>query len=73
MITPNKFTPLDKSILGKLSNLIIEDTEEIALSELLDLRLRKFTDIGEFILALDTLFILGRIEMDKNGMITYAD
>lgn len=72
MITPNKFTPLDKSILGKISNLIIEDVDEILLSELLDLRLRKFTDVGEFILALDALFVLGRIQLDENGMITYV-
>lgn len=73
MITPNKFTPLDKSILGKISHLIIEDAGEISLSDLLNLRLRKFTDIGEFILALDMLFVLGRIEMDNKGNINYAD
>ena len=72
MITPNKFIPLDKSILGKLSNLIVDDIDEITLLELLDLRLRKFSDVGEFILALDTLFILGRIEMDEHGVIRYV-
>lgn len=72
MIAPNKFTSLDKTILGKLSHLILEDVEEISLAELRDLRLRKFTDIGEFILALDALFILGRIEMNEQGIIRYV-
>lgn len=72
MITPNKFTSLDGTILGKLSHLMLEDVEEISLSELRDLRLRKFTDIGEFILALDALFILGRIEMNEQGIIRYV-
>ena len=73
MIAPNKFTHLDKSILGKLSHLIVEEVDEISLPELLDMKLRKFTDVGEFILALDTLFILGRIEMDDEGVIKYVD
>lgn len=73
MIVPNKFTPLDASILGKLSHLFIEEINEISLRELLDMRLRKFTDVGEFVLALDVLFILGKIEMNEKGIITYVD
>lgn len=72
MIVPNKFTPLDKSILGKLSNLILENIDEISLSELLKMKLSKFTDVGEFILALDTLFVLGKIEISENGIIKYV-
>lgn len=73
MITPNKMTSLDKSILGKLSNLFLEDVEEISVSELLELRLKKFSDIGEFVLALDVLYALGRIEVDeKLGVIRYV-
>jgi len=72
MIVPNKFTPLDGSILGKMSHLIVEEVNEISLLELLDMRLRKFTDVGEFVLALDVLFILGRIEMNDKGIITYV-
>ena len=73
MITPNKMIPLDKSILGKLSNLLLDDIDEVKVSELLELRLRKFSDIGEFVLALDVLFALGRIEIDeKRGVLRYV-
>lgn len=64
MIVPNKVTSLDDSIIGKICHLIVDEVEEIAVSELLDLRLKKFVDIGEFILALDVLYSLGRIELD---------
>lgn len=72
MIVPNKFTPLDKSILGKLSYLMLENIDEISLTELLKMNLSKFTDVGEFILALDTLFVLGKIEISENGIIKYV-
>lgn len=64
MIVPNKVTSLDDSVIGKISHLMFEDVEEISVSELLELRLKKFVDIGEFILALDVLYSLGRIELD---------
>lgn len=66
MIVPNKFIPLDKSILSKLNYLMLEDVEEISISELMQATNRKFTDIGEFIVALDVLFVLGKIELDKD-------
>lgn len=73
MITPNKMISLDGSILGKISHLILEDVEEISIGDLLDMKLRKFSDIGEFVLALDVLFALGRIDIDENrGIIHYA-
>ena len=73
MITPNKFTSLDKSIIGKVDCLLLEGVEKITVSELKKLTARKFVDVGEFLLGLDTLFILGRIELDeKNGVIKYV-
>jgi predicted rRNA methylase YqxC with S4 and FtsJ domains len=73
MIVPSKFTSLDQSILGKLSHLIVDDVDEIPITELLELRLKKFSDIGEFIMALDTLFVLGRIVIDeKRGVLKYV-
>lgn len=71
---PNKFTSFDKSILAKISMLIIDETESISLSELIEMRLEKFEDISEFILALDVLFVLGKVELDENqGMINYVN
>jgi len=73
MIVPNKVTSLDDSIVGKMSYLIVEDVKEISVKELLDLRLKKFTDIGEFVLALDALYVLGRIEFEaERGMVRYV-
>jgi hypothetical protein len=64
---------LDDSILGKMSMLILEDVEEVFIGDLLDMKLRKFSDIGEFDLALDVLFALGRLDIDeKRGVIRYA-
>lgn len=66
MSFPSKFTRFDQSILAKISLLILDDTEYIELSELIKLRLSKFVDISEFILALDVLYALGEIELDES-------
>jgi hypothetical protein len=74
MSFPNKFTSFDRSILAKISMLIIDEEDSISLSELIDLRLGKFEDISEFMLALDVLYVLGKIELDENqGMINYVN
>ena len=74
MSFPSKFTNIDKSILAKISLLIIDDVESIELSELIRLRSSKFEDISEFMLALDVLYALGRIEIEENeGIIRYVN
>ncbi|MBA6224735.1 hypothetical protein H4J51_03355 [Colwellia sp. MB02u-18] len=73
MAFPSKFTKFDKSILAKISWLIIDDVEFIKLSELMKLRLSKFEDISEFMLALDVLFALEKIELkESEGQIKYV-
>ena len=74
MSFPNKFTSFDKSILAKISILIMDEEESISLSELIETRLDKFEDISEFMLALDILYVLGKIELDETqGMINYVN
>ena len=74
MSFPNKFTSFDKSILAKISMLILEEADSISLSELIKMRLDKFKDISEFMLALDVLYVLGKIELDESqGMIKYVN
>lgn len=74
MITPNKFTTLDQSILSKTRFLLIDGRKDISLNELKKLTLNKFTDVGEFILALDVLFVLEKIEIDyKERVVRYVD
>jgi hypothetical protein len=74
MSFPSKFTNFDSSILAKISMLMLEDIESISLSELIRVRLDKFEDISEFMLALDVLFVLKKIELDDNkGLIKYVN
>ena len=71
---PNKFTSFDKSILAKISVLILDGIDSISLSELIEMRLDKFEDISEFMLALDVLYALGKIELEESqGMIKYVN
>jgi len=71
MLVPSKVFTLDNSIIGKVAFLIIDNVSEISLRELFDLRGKHFNDIGEFILAVDVLYILGVIELRK-GLICYV-
>lgn len=74
MSFPNKFTRFDKSILAKISMLILEEVDSISLSELIEMRLGKFEDISEFMLALDVLYVLGKVELEESeGMIKYVN
>lgn len=74
MSFPSKFTSFDRSILAKVSVLILDNVETISLSDLINIRLDKFEDIGEFMLALDVLFVLGKIELEEDkGVIKYVN
>jgi hypothetical protein len=74
MSFPSKFTNFDSSILAKISMLMLDDVETITLSELIRIRLDKFEDISEFMLALDVLFVLKKIELeDGKGVIKYVN
>lgn len=73
MSFPSKFTSFDNSILAKISCLILEDIEMISLSDLIHARLDKFEDISEFMLALDVLYVLEKIELDEDkGVVKYV-
>lgn len=74
MSFPSKFTNFDSSILAKISLLVLDDVKTISLSELITVRLEKFEDISEFMLALDVLFVLKKIELDDSkGLIKYVE
>ncbi|WP_417382884.1 ABC-three component system middle component 7 [Gimesia sp.] len=64
MIVPNKFTSLDQSLLSQLPLILEELENEVTVYDLYRKTQKNFEDIGEFILALDSLFVLGRIELD---------
>ena len=74
MSFPSKFTSFDKSILAKISHLILDDVEVVSLPELIKMKLSKFDDVSELLLALDVLYVLGKIDLDENeGLIKYVN
>ncbi len=74
MSFPSKFTSFDESILAKISYLMFDDVEAISLPELIKLKISKFEDVSELLLALDVLYVLGKIEMDEDkGLIKYVN
>ncbi|CAC9602500.1 hypothetical protein [uncultured Gammaproteobacteria bacterium] len=66
MSFPSKFTSFNKSILAKISYLILDDVEVVSLSELIRMKLSRFDDVSELLLALDVLYVLGKIDLDEN-------
>ena len=66
MITPNKTTPFKESITYKMTYILDENFEQLALIDIYKNTKNKFDDIAEFILAIDVLYILDKIDIDKN-------
>ncbi|WP_417383149.1 ABC-three component system middle component 7 [Gimesia sp.] len=74
MITPNKNITFDESVLSKLSILLDQASENIELTKLFQRTSSKFDDINQFLLTVDVLYVLGRIEIDFNrGTLHYVD
>lgn len=74
MICPDKFTSIDDSIIGKSTKLLMEVGTQTTVGQLRAETAKQFPDVAEFILALDTLFALYRIDFDEStGIITYVD
>ena len=71
MITPSKSTPLEKSIIYKMTYIISQDFDVISLSELYKKTKKHFSDIDEFIYSIDVLYIIDAINFDtEKGTIT---
>lgn len=74
MICPDKFTSIDDSVLSKSTKLLMEVGTQVTVGQLRSETEKCFPDVADFILALDTLFALGKIDFnDSTGMITYVD
>ena len=66
MIVPNKFVSFKQSVLSKLPKVMSSlDKSKISLHDLFKKCRKSFEDVSEFILALDVLFVLGKIEFDR--------
>lgn len=74
MITPNKVVPLSKSALGSTQVLLEELADTDYISDLQERTSKHFESIDQFLLAIDILFILGRIKVNfDTGKISNAD
>ncbi len=73
MLMPNKTTSLKKTLLFKSISLLTNGIEGNSLTELYKKNKRNFNDAGEFILAVDLLYILEKIKVDfETGIISYV-
>jgi hypothetical protein len=74
LITPNKVSRLRESALGRTPIILREKASQDNLNSLYDKVRKDFESIDQFLLALDVLYLLGKIEVDLlTGMVTYAD
>ncbi|HFL1971298.1 TPA: ABC-three component system middle component 7 [Stenotrophomonas maltophilia] len=74
MISPNKVVSLKDSALGKTVFILSQGPEPIAVSALYQRVANNFESIDQFLLTLDLLFVLERIDIEPGTrMITYVD
>lgn len=74
MIVPNKIIQFDQSIIAKLPVILslIQNKSFEALTLYAKTK-KHFEDINQFIIALDVLFVLGKVVIDKNsGRVKHA-
>ena len=74
MITPNKIVSLESSALGLTDIILDYGPGSIEVQHLYQKVENKFESIDQFLLTLDLLFVLGRIDVDfRTRTLTYAD
>lgn len=70
MILPNKLIPFNKCVLAKVVYILKElGTGKKSCVDLFANVRHRFEDINEYILALDVLYVLEKIEVDEKGVI----
>lgn len=73
MIVPNKAISYESSLISKLPIILqILHHEQLAVVELYQRVHKDFADVSQFILAMDTLFVLGKIEL-LDGDLKYVN
>lgn len=75
MILPNKVTTLKDSIIGKTPYLLDAlKKHDMTVSELYNTLSDHFEDITEFLTAIDVLFVLNSVVLQKeNGVLKYVN
>jgi hypothetical protein len=73
LITPNKVLSLKESALGRLGLLLRDGPNDVDLVSLYESVADQFESVDQFLLAIDTLFILGRVDVNlTTRIVTYA-
>lgn len=73
MITPNKVVSIPNSIIGRMVQILKANPESDSLVDLYRSVETRFDSIDEFILAMDVLYVLGRLDVDTaTGMVTHV-
>lgn len=75
MIFPDKLVAFQDSIIAKSVYILKElQTNELVVSDLFVATKEYFEDVSEFLLALDALYLLGKINFnDESQVIQYAE
>lgn len=75
MILPNKVLKFEDSILGKLTYILdVLKKGDIVIGDLYQELSDKLDDVNSFILALDVLFVLNAVVLDKgSGVLKYVN
>lgn len=72
MIIPSKFITLQQSILGRLP-LLLAFPPPYTIHQLYERVEGDFPDINDFIYAVDTLYVLGKLDVDlESGIVRHA-
>ncbi|UZW61169.1 hypothetical protein BV903_002415 [Lysobacter enzymogenes] len=65
---------LKDSALGLATEILDVGPDPISVADLYSDLARKFESLDQFMVTLDLLYVLGRIEMDfESGVVTYVD
>lgn len=74
MITPNKVIPLDQSAIGLMDIVLSEGNDATTLGDLFRKVGRQFESIDQFLLTVDSLYVLRKIDLDpKEGVVRFVD
>jgi hypothetical protein len=74
MIAPNKAVPIEASALGRSEIILERGPAPIELRRLYQDVSKRFESIDQFLLTLDLLYLLGRLDIDfQKKMVSYVD
>ena len=74
MITPNKAITLDQSTMSRLAVILRVGSDPIDVVSLFHSVDSQFESIDQFLVTLDTLFVLGKVQVDfRTRILSYVD